>query len=139
MKRLNTIAVVSTIAVAFAAASPLLAQDRIRPGQYEITTTKNGRTTVVPHCFTAADAKSSNGDAQSLKERIEKSAAARKCTTTDFKLVGDVVSFTTTCSGVSVSSTTTYHADSFETVMTTKSATGVTTTRVKARRLGDCP
>lgn len=135
MKRLNIIAILSLIAVAPA----LPAQDRIRPGMYEITTIKNGRTTVISHCLSAAALSGSNGDAKTLKEKLEKSTAARKCTSSDFKLEGNVISFTTTCSGVAVSSTTTYKTDYFETVMTTKSATGVTTTRVKDRRTGDCP
>ena len=99
MNKLNTIAMVSMIAVA----SALLAQDRIRPGMYEITTTKNGRTTVISHCLTAAALSSSNGDAKTLKERLEKSTAARNCTSKDFKLEGNVISFTTICSGIAVS------------------------------------
>jgi hypothetical protein len=134
MKKLNTIAIVAMIV----AASSLVAQDRIRPGMYEITTIKNGRTTVTSHCLNAAAVSASNGDANSLKEGLENSTAARNCTSKDFKLDGNVISFTTICSGIAVSSSTTYKTDSFETVMTTKSATGVTTTRVKDRRTGDC-
>jgi Protein of unknown function (DUF3617) len=139
MRKLNTVAIVSMIAVALAATSSLLAQDRMRAGQYEVTFTKGGRTTVMTHCITAAVAKAANGDARTLKEGVEKSTAAQNCTSTDFKLEGNVVSFTTVCSGVSVESKTTYSGDSFETVMTTKSPAGVTTTRVRDRRIGDCP
>jgi hypothetical protein len=127
------------LALTLLSAPPLLAAERMKSGQWEFTSTHQGRPAqTFKHCMTPADAASVNGDAKAGRAAAEKSAG-NKCALKEYKIAGDTVTYTLACDTKTISSTVTYHGDSFEGVLTTKSAGKEDVTRVKARYLGACP
>jgi hypothetical protein len=124
----------------FMATAALHAQERMRAGNWEMTTVKDGKTTSSTHCFTAADVKPGNGDAQSLKDRLLKDATNRRCSAKDIKIAGNTVSYILACANVTVASSIKYSdGNSVEIVMKTTTSERETTTTVKERRIGSCP
>jgi hypothetical protein len=131
--------VLLSIGFAALAISPSLsAQERFRPGKWEIVFTGE-----IPHtsttCFTAAMMKGINGTAVEVRADTEKTAAARKYTVQDYKFDGTTLSYTAVGSDRTFVNTASYHGDTFESLIITKTGGKEFTTRQKGRRLGACP
>jgi len=123
-----------------AAFSPSLsAAERMRGGMWEVTTTEGGKSQVNTHCVTPDQARGSNGTEQEVRAGLETGAASLHCTLQDFALKGDTISYTYACPSRSTTSSTTYHGDTYESVVTSKASTGSHTRQIKGRRLSDCP
>jgi Protein of unknown function (DUF3617) len=135
---LSRILVPSLGVVLLFAGARLDAADRMVPGQWEFTMTTNGETSSVKTCITQELAASANGDTRSAREAAQRGAGTT-CTISEFKVEGNVVSYSMKCADTTIGSTSTYHGESLEAVMKTKRGTAETTTAVKARRLGVCP
>jgi hypothetical protein len=139
MKNLNKAALLSLVALTLIAAPSAWAADRMKSGQWEMTTTARGKAHTSTHCVAPQEVKDINGTPAELRAFIEKTTTAAHCTVQNFKTQGDTVSYTTACMGLSSDSTTSYHGDSYEMVITSKGASKSETRQVKARRLGACP
>jgi hypothetical protein len=119
--------------------APLSAADRMQTGQWEFTHTANGDTHTFKHCVTPDEVAIVNADAQSARALATKRAAGH-CKMTDYRIGGNVVSYTMVCGTTTTRSTATYHGDSFEADLKTK-AEGApeVASHVSAKRLGVCP
>ena len=123
--------------IAFAAA-PLQAADRVKPGLWEITETSAGKTYTTTACMTPDMAKSANADEQTVRALTEK-AGAGVCVLGTYQVSGNKVSSTMTCDKSVTATSTTFHGDSYESVMTRIYDGKTTTTHIKSRRVGTCP
>lgn len=121
------------------AAAPLSAADRVRVGQWEVTSTSDGRARTFKNCVRADEAAAANGDAKAGRAYNEKLLGGQ-CTFTDYKVEGNSVSSVMTCGHSTVRSSTTYHGDSYASDSTTKTGSAPEViTHITAKRLGDCP
>jgi uncharacterized protein DUF3617 len=129
---------VAVIAFAMAAAT-LTAAERIRTGQWEVTSTSNGKERTFKNCVGAAEAAAANGDAKTGRAYVEKMLPGQ-CKFTDYKVEGNSVSSVMTCDKTTVRSTTTYHGDSYQSESkTTTGSSPEVLSHISAKRLGDCP
>jgi hypothetical protein len=135
----NAKALLFVFALTLAAAPCLRAAERMVSGNwtFEMETTGQDPRTFT-RCITAEEAQSVNGDAAAARAYAEKSAGT-PCDVKDFKIDGSTVSYVLVCGETTVSSKATYHGDSFEGVLTTKSGANEATTHLKAHRAGACP
>lgn len=88
--------------------------------------------TVVRHCYTKED----------VKDQKRVIASDGNCTVTDLKSSGNKVSWTMKCTGpnaATMTGETVFGSDSYSSVMQMKGGGHSMTTRVKARRVGNCP
>ena len=129
--------------IAFAAPINAVAATEMREGLWEITTTMDMPglpykmpPTTMNHCYTKDD----------VKDQKKVVAGDNKdCTVTDMKTSGNKVSWKMKCTGQSAGSfsgETVMGKDSYESVMKMQSEAtkGKTmTTKMKAKRLGNCP
>ncbi len=139
MTKINAAALFSVAVLTLTLASPLLAADRMKAGQWELTSTTPGQEPrTVKHCVTPVEAKSVNGTAQEARAATEKSAG-KQCSLPEFNIVGDTVSYKLVCDTAVVKYTGTYHGDNFEGQRTTDVGGKEITSHVKARFLGACP
>jgi len=99
--------------------------------------TTDGDTHTVSRCITAEKASEFNGDTKSGREFAEKAAKGR-CTINSYEIAGDTVSYSISCSGRQMDSTTTFHGDYSEGSLVTTTDGKSVRTRVKAKRLGAC-
>ncbi len=138
MKKTTSSRVLAT-AIALALSAPLAAADRLHAGEWEFTTSHaDGEPNVFKHCITADEATSVNGDSKSARAYAEKKSS--NCKIMDYRVAGDSVSFAMTCGTTSIRSTATYHGDTSEGELVSKNGSGPeVVSRVKARRIGDCP
>ena len=121
----------------FAVSGPLRAADRAVPGQWEYTTTTDGTSRTFTSCMSAEDASLVNGDSKTGRAAAERKGQGR-CSVKTFTANGDSVDYTLICGTRTIKSATVYHRDTSEgTLITTTDGKDVTS-RVKARRLGDC-
>ena len=123
--------------IAFAAA-PLQAADRVTPGLWENTVTSAGKTHTFTVCMTPDMAKIANADEQTVRALTEK-AGAGVCVLGTYQVSGNKVSSTMTCDKSVTATSTTFHGDSYESVMTRVYDGKTTTTQIKSRRVGTCP
>lgn len=105
--------------------------DRIQAGQWETTITAGGRDRVMTHCVTAAEAATANGDEQTFRASVVKTAEDAGCTVKDVKVSGNMVRSDATCGGMQSTSSTIYHGDWYE-------QTSANGTKVRAKRVGAC-
>jgi hypothetical protein len=129
------------VAITFPGVAWLHAEDRMRAGLWEITTTIGGKPAGDSHntCFTPAMVELTNAPAKMLREATEKSATkSGNCTLKDFSLDGKKISMTLSCGGKSSAYVSTYSVDAFETVVTSTEAGVKTAIQMKGRRIGDC-
>jgi hypothetical protein len=111
----------------------------MRVGQWEVTSTSNGRARTFRNCVGTAEAGAMNGDARASRAYLEKLIPSQ-CKFTDYKVDGNSVSSTMTCGTTTVRSITKYHGDSYESESTTKTGSASeVASHLKARRVGDCP
>jgi hypothetical protein len=138
---IKPITLLALIALAFVAAS-LRAEDRMRAGLWEVTTTYNGKPSASHNtCFTPALVEIANSPAKMLREATEKASTKSGCTLKDFKMDRNTISMTQVCgarTAVVLSTLSTYSEDTFETVATSTEAGVSTVTHMKGRRIGDC-
>jgi hypothetical protein len=128
-----------SLAVLTLFATPALrAADRMKSGKWEYTMTTDGETKSLRNCVTPEEAAGVNGDSRTARAWAEKKAGGR-CAIEEFKIDGDVVSYTIVCGDRTIRSTSTYSGESFEGILTTTYGGHDTSTRVKAKRLGACP
>ena len=123
-------------------ALPVCAADRVAAGQYEYTTTIDGKPQTFANCITAEEAKAFNGDAKAGRAYAE-NAAKGACKVTAYDVKGNLISYTMECEGSVITSSATYHGDSFEgdtttTVTVEGKRVGGGTAHTKAKRVGAC-
>jgi hypothetical protein len=136
---MTTLRILIPIGLIMLAISPaLLAEQRLRAGQWEIAITGDN-----PHsyttCFTAAMTQGMNGSADAVRADTEKKAAARKFTVSGYKFDGTTLSYTAVGAERTFVNTASYHGDTFESLIITKTGGKEYTTRQKGRRLGAGP
>jgi hypothetical protein len=125
--------------VVFSATALLYAEDRMRAGLWEVTTTLNGKSSGSHNtCFTPAMVALGNSPEKTLREATEKSTTKSGCTLKDFKVDGNTISMTQVCGARTLVVSSTYSADAFDTVATSTEAGVSMATRMKGRRIGDC-
>jgi len=123
---------------ALALSSALQAQERFRPGNWEIVFTgENPHTSTT--CFTAAMVQGVNGTPAEVRADTDKTAAKRKYAVENYKFDGTTLSYTAVGAERSFVNTASYHGDTFDSLVVTKAGGKETTTRQKGRRLGNCP
>jgi uncharacterized protein DUF3617 len=139
MKNMTRSTVLLAVFALAMAADPLSAADRVRIGQWEVTSTSNGRARTFKNCVRAEEAAAANGDAKAGRAYNEKLLAGQ-CTFTDYKVEGNVVSTAMTCGKIKSRTTTTYHGDSYQSESkTTTGGAPEVVSHISAKRLGDCP
>ncbi len=119
----------------------LHAAERMTPGQWEFTVTTRGESRTSKACLSAEQAAIADGDDVTGRQAAERSVRKAKssCVVGDFSARGDTVSYTLTCGDRTIRSVATHHGDHSEGILTTKTATEETSTRLVSRRLGACP
>jgi len=139
MKNLTGFILPSLAALLLLATPSAWGAERMQVGQWEMTSLVRGHSQTSTHCVTSEEAKAVNGSPADLRAFIEETTQAAHCKVENLKMEGNTVSYTTACAKTSIDSTTTYHGDHFEVVMTTQGGGDSAKRTVKARRLGACP
>jgi hypothetical protein len=139
MKSMNTVALLPLVTLILIAAPFLRAAERMKSGQWEVSIAENGQAHTNTHCDTEDQVKGTNGSPEEIRASLDKSATHIHCTIKDFKMENDTISYTYVCPGRSTTSTTTYHGDTYESVVTSKVGGEEHTRQLKGRRLGACP
>ena len=123
-------------------ATTLLAEDRMRAGNWETTVIAgDGKTVTRNACLNAHDAAMSNGSPEVIRAETEKALAkSGGCKLKDFKIDAKSKADTMVCGSDTIHNETAFHGgDSFETTTThTSGSGGVTVAHFKGRRTGDC-
>ena len=137
---IKTTTLLALSALAFTAAVSLRAEDRMRAGLWEITSTVDGKPAGPSHntCYTPAMVALGNSSAKTLREDSEKQSIKSGCTLKDFKMDGTTISMTQVCGARTSVVSSTYSVDAFDTVATSTEAGVSTATHMKGRRIGDC-
>jgi hypothetical protein len=132
--------VLALLAVTFTAAALLRAEERMRAGLWEVTSTTDGKPsgTLGSTCYTAAMVELANTPAKMLREATAMTSTKRGCTLKDFKMDGNKISMTQVCGARTAVITSTYSGDTFDTVGTSTEAGVTTVIHMKGRRTGEC-
>jgi hypothetical protein len=138
MMKSGAVTALSLVTLILIVAASAQAAERMKSGQWELTFTATGQSHTSTKCATPQEVKAINGTPAEVRAEVEEKSAARSCSVENFKMEGDVVSYTTNCAGTSTTETTSYHGDTFEMVMSTKGAPDTATAHAKGRRLGVC-
>jgi hypothetical protein len=139
MKKTTRSTVLVTLIALVVAAASLSAAERMRTGQWEVTSTSIGKARTFKNCVPAAEAAAVNGDAKAARAYLEKLIPGQ-CKFTDFKIEGNSVSSVMTCGTTTVRSMTTYHGDSYQSdAMTKTGSEPEVAMHLSAKRIGDCP
>ena len=113
---------------------------RMRAGLWENTVTASGKTVTRNACITSEQEQQSNGTVDSMRASLEKSLAKNgACKLKEFTVVGATRTEVMVCGKTTIKNSTTFRADSFETIVTATTAEGVKSSLIKGRRLGECP
>jgi hypothetical protein len=112
------------------------AGDRIVAGEYEVTSTRAGKTTTSSYCTSPEIAKGTNGNAQEVRTYLENSV--KTCKISAFDLAGDTINYTMTCNGMSTTIHVVYHGDHFESDMTNYHGGQASVAHTTAKRTGAC-
>ena len=139
MKSRRNVVILASLSLLVGWSQPVAAADRMKAGLWEVTTSEGGQSQVNTHCVTADQAKGSNGTEQEVRAALETGAASLHCAVHDFAFSGDTIAYTYVCPNRSTTSSTSYHGDRYESVVTSKASTGSHTRQITGRRLGDCP
>ena len=135
MKTLNIVTRLSLVVAIFVASPAAWSAERMKSGKWEMTNSGGGSSRASSACVTPQSANDVNGTPAEVRTYVEKTAAATNCTVQDFKVQGDTISYSMTCRGVPMESTTKYHGDAYEMTMFSK---GAETGRVTAKWVGAC-
>jgi hypothetical protein len=133
--------VLALIALTFTAADLLRAEERMRTGLWEVSTTIDGKPAGVlgSTCYTPAMVELANMPIKTLRQATEKSVTKNGlCTLNDFKMDGNRISMMVSCGVRSSAYLSTYSGDMFETVVTSTEAGVRKVVQMKGRRTGDC-
>jgi hypothetical protein len=114
-----------------------LAGDRLVPGQYEMTSTRDGKTTTSGYCTTPETARGTNGDAHEVQAYLDNSVKT-PCKINSVDVSRDTINYSMTCSGRVTTVHVVYHGDHFESDMTNNFGGGSSTAHTTAKRVGDC-
>ena len=136
MTKSGAVTAVSLVTLILMFAPSAQAAERMKSGQWENTFTAAGQSRTSAKCVTPQEVEAINGTPAEVRAEVEQKSAAGSCSVENFKMEGDVVSYTTNCGGTSTTETTSYHGDTFEMVMSTKGEPA--TAQAKGRRLGVC-
>jgi len=143
MNRSHAMALLSVAALGGMTASTAIAQERMRSGLWEMTTTKGGETiNTGKRCFTAEEAGGNNGDAKTMRDTLVASFAKASCAVKDITITAKTISYTADCTGAqahTLSSVAEYHGDTMEVQMTVRQSTSTYTTITKGHRVRACP
>lgn len=136
MKRLLLMA---TAAFLFGQLPVAQAADMMKDGMWEITSQAEmpGMPVKIPpstikHCYSKDD----------VKDQKKVIAREKNCTVTDYKVVGNKVTWAMKCTGQNAgtfSGETVFGADSYSSTMKMKSQGQNMTMKVKGKRVGNCP
>jgi hypothetical protein len=124
--------------LSLALTTSLYAQERFRPGNWEIVFTGDNPHTSTT-CFTSAMIAGINGTADAVRADTEKTAAKRKYKVENYKFDGTTLSYTAVGADRTFVNTASYHGDTFESLIITKAGGKEFTTGQKGRRIGSCP
>ena len=143
MNRIHATVLLLLAAFTGLAASTASAQERMRAGLWEMTTTKGGQTiNTGTRCFTAEEALGNNGDAKDVRAKLEASFAKASCTIKDMTVTGNAISYVADCgtgaNAHTLSSVVTYRGDTVESQLTSKRPTATDTMITKGHRVGAC-
>ena len=134
---------VGLLAGGLLAAAPVLSEDLVRPGMWEIISTMtmakkpgNAPETRQNHCYRASDVAGVNEKSSALTTN---SAADQKCTVKDVKYAGNKGTWSTVCAnGMTIHSDMTFHGDAFEGVIQMDVRGDAMTVHMRAKRTGEC-
>jgi Protein of unknown function (DUF3617) len=131
---------ITLIALVLAPALLLHAEDRMRSGLWEVTTTMDGQPARTSStCYSPAMVELANKPAKALREDTGKALAKRpNCTLKDFKMAGNTLSMSQVRGGSPLTITSTYTGGTFETVSTSTDAGVASVYRLKRRPTGPC-
>ena len=131
--------ILGLVASTFIAAPSLRAEDRMRPGLWEITTTLDGKPSGThANCYTPAMVEVANLPVKMLREVTEKAVTKNgQCTLKDFKMDGNTISTTQVCGSKSTTIASNYSRDAFETVVTSTEG-GAPVVHMQGKLLGAC-
>ena len=136
---IKSAALLALIGLGFPGASWLHAEDRMRAGMWEVTSTSTGKEKAVTNtCYTPAMVASTNLPAKEYKESTEKLNTLHGCTISDFTIEAGKMSMTKVCNGTSTVFSSTYGGDVFDTVIKTTRAGATEVIRMTGRRIGAC-
>lgn len=117
----------------------VFAADSIREGYWEITsqTEMPGMPMKIPantikHCYSKED----------VKDQKKVIAREKNCTLTDYRVVGNKVTWAMKCTGQNAGTftgETVFSADAYNSIMKMKSQGHNMTVKVKGKRVGECP
>jgi hypothetical protein len=137
-------AMVFIAALTAIAAPHTRAEDRIRAGLWETTTTQGGKqVNSGTRCITPELAASSNENQAATREMLQASWAKANCTLKELAVTASTISFAVDCDtgadARTISSVSKYHGDTFETELISKRSGSASDMITKGRRLGACP
>ena len=142
MNRFNPGAMLAWTALVVVSAGSLRAEERMRAGLWESAMTSDGKAGLATtRCVTPAEIETTNGSAKMIREYREKVAAKggkRACTLKDLSVTSDTITAGMDCGASSFVNKTTYHGDSFETVITFTDPAAGKKTVITGRRIGAC-
>lgn len=130
----------TTIAILSLALSALslTAQERLKPGNWEVVFTGE-----IPHtstvCMAAESLKGINGPPAEVRAETEKVAAKRNMKIENYKFDGTNISYTVVGADRTFVNTASYHGETYESHIIVKTGGKETVTHQKGRRLGACP
>ena len=144
MNRIHAMALLSAAALTTTISPTTAAQERMRAGLWEMTTTKGGATiNTGTRCMTAEETAYKNGDAKATRDQLEKSFAKASCVVKDMAVTGKTINYVADCgsgaTGYTISSVAEFRGDTVEFQMTTKHGASTDTMTTKGHRVGACP
>ena len=125
---------------ALTTATTLHAQERVRSGMWENTTSSSGQPTTKSNiCMKPADWVMVNGSPAMARAETEKTLSKSGCTVKDFKIDNSVNTATLVCgSDTMLTEMKFLSRDSTESKVTSTSGGVTAVSYVKSRRIGDC-
>jgi len=143
IKRIRMTLLLSVAALAAAIAPTAEAQERMRAGLWEMTTTKAGATiNSGTQCLTAEETAGNNGDANSTRDRLEKSFAKASCVVKEMTVTEKSIAYVADCgtgaTAHTLSSVAQYGGDTVAIQLNVKRGATTETMITKGHRVGAC-
>jgi hypothetical protein len=115
-------------------------EPRVRPGEWELTIQSDQDPQQIDKiCLEQAAAEKLSGTASAIRSYFEEEASKSACAVEEFQFDANVEKHVTRCGSRLTRITTTFGSNAFTTEMSFADPQGAThTTRVTARRIGDC-